>query len=181
MTPERWQQVKALFQLALEGEARQRTDFLEKACDGDPALQRQVEALVASSLHSAHIASIHDIGEHAGRAFIVMEYVEGEPLSRKLKAGPLAISEAIDIAEQVAEALEEAHGRGIVHRDIKSSNLVLTPRGQLKVLDFGLAKVTRRLGADMADEESRLAALQGTAPGIVMGTVHYMSPEQARG
>src|SRR6059036_2402789 len=74
---------------------------------------------------------------HEGHAFIVMEYVEGEPLSQKLKGGPLALSEAIDIGVQVAEALEEAHARAIVHRDIKSSNLMVTPRGEVKVLDFG--------------------------------------------
>src|SRR5206468_1916761 len=130
---------------------------------------------------SPQIATIHDIGEHEGHAFIVMEYVEGEPLSQKLKGGPLALSEAIDIGVQVAEALEEAHGRGIVHRDIKSSNLVVTPRGEVKVLDFGLAKVTQRLGAGMANEQPRLTAQRETAPGMVMGTIHYMSPEQARG
>jgi TolB-like protein/Tfp pilus assembly protein PilF len=110
-----------------------------------------------------------------------MEYVEGELLSQKLKGGPLALGEAIDLGIQVAEALEEAHAQGIIHRDIKSSNLVVTRRGQVKVLDFGLAKVTQRLGADTVNEESRLTAQQETAPGMVMGTVHYMSPEQARG
>jgi formylglycine-generating enzyme required for sulfatase activity/dienelactone hydrolase/predicted Ser/Thr protein kinase len=270
MTPERFRQINELFEAALEHEPSQRAAFLEQACAGDPALHRQVEALVASHeqepsflesptlkvvalsfaeeeaelvaghrigpyqllreigrggmgevylardkrlgrqvalkflpasfqndpdrrarlltearaasrLHSARIASIHDIGEHAGRAFIVMEYVEGEPLSHKLKGGPLAISEAMDIAMQVAEALEEAHGRGIVHRDIKSSNLMITPRGEVKVLDFGLAKVTQRPTGDKEAEESGPTKREQTAPGVVMGTVHYMSPEQARG
>src|SRR5439155_19423676 len=157
--------------------------FLPVSFQDDPDRRARLltEARAASSLHSPQITTIHDIGEHEGHAFIVMEYVEGEPLPQKLKGGQLALSEAIDIGVQVAEALEEAHGRGIVHRDIKSSNLVVTPRGEVKVLDFGLAKVTQRLGAGMANEQSRLTAQRETAPGMVMGTIHYMSPEQARG
>jgi serine/threonine protein kinase/tetratricopeptide (TPR) repeat protein len=154
------------------------TSFQE---DSDRRARLLTEARAASSLHSPHIAAIYDIGEHEGRAFIVMEYVEGEPLSEKLKGGPMAIEQAIDITMHVAEALEEAHEKGVIHRDIKSSNLMVTPRRQVKVLDFGLAKVAQRLGADTTNEESRLTALQETAPGMVMGTVHYMSPEQARG
>jgi serine/threonine protein kinase len=157
--------------------------FLPVSFQDDPDRRARLlsEARASSSLHSPHIAAIHDIGEHEGRAYIVMEYVEGEPLSQKLKGGPLALSEAIDLGMQIAEALEEAHERGIIHRDIKSSNLMVTPRGQVKVLDFGLAKVTQRLAGDKEQEESRLTQPEETASGIVMGTVHYMSPEQARG
>ena len=149
--------------------------------DLDRRARLLTEARAASSLHSPHIAAIHDIGEHEGRTFIVMEYVEGESLSQKLKAGALALSEAIDIVMRIAEALEEAHVRGIIHRDIKSSNLVVTPRGQVKVLDFGLAKVIQPLGVGIANAESALTTQPETTPGMVMGTVHYMSPEQARG
>jgi len=106
-----------------------------------------------------------------------MEYVEGELLSVKLKAGPLAINSAIEFAMQTAEALDEAHVKGIVHRDIKSPNLMITPRGHVKVLDFGLAKIAQPQG----DDGSETLKPGKTAPGIVMGTVHYMSPEQARG
>src|SRR5215218_8774553 len=98
------------------------------------------EARTASALRSPYIAAIYDIGEHEGASFIVMEFVEGRLLSAKLGRGPLAVCEAIDIAMQVADALDEAHSLGIIHRDIKSSNLMITERGLVKVLDFGLAK-----------------------------------------
>src|SRR5262249_14514797 len=114
-------------------------------------------------------------------AFIVMEYVEGESLSQRVKRGPLALDEALDFGMQITETLEEAHEKGIIHRDIKSSNLMVTSRGQVKVLDFGLAKVTLVSGRGIANEESALTTQRETAPGMVMGTVHYMSPEQARG
>ena len=98
------------------------------------------EARAASALRSSNIAAIYDIGEHEGADFLVMEYVEGDVLSARIAHGPLPVREAVDIARQVADALAEAHGRGIVHRDIKSANIIVTARGQVKVLDFGLAK-----------------------------------------
>jgi tetratricopeptide (TPR) repeat protein len=141
------------------------------------------EASTASSLRSPYIAAIYDIGEHEGSAFIVMEYVEGKLLSSLLERGPLAVGEAIDIAMQVADALDEAHSLGIVHRDVKSGNLMLTGRGFVKVLDFGLAKVSKVAGSSSADSGGGPTARLGeeTVVGVVQGTVSYMSPEQALG
>ncbi|HKV37658.1 MAG TPA: serine/threonine-protein kinase, partial [Blastocatellia bacterium] len=100
------------------------------------------EARAASSLRSPNVAAIYDIGEYEGSSFLVMEYVQGELLSDRIQRGTLSPEDAIDIAMQVANALEDAHSSGIVHRDIKSSNLMVTERGFVKVLDFGLAKVS---------------------------------------
>ncbi len=144
------------------------------------------EARAASALRSPNIAAIYDIGEHEGASFIVMELVEGELLSFKLKQGPLPICDTIDIARQIADALDEAHSQSIIHRDIKSANIMITGRGLVKVLDFGLAKVARVANSakgerddDSAGPTVRLG--QETSTGIVMGTVGYMSPEQALG
>ncbi len=145
--------------------------------DSDRRARLLTEAQAASLLHSPHIAGIYDIGEHNGQSYIVMEYVEGELLSDKLKTGPLGFSGALTIAIEIAEALDEAHSKGIIHRDIKSSNLMITPRGHVKVLDFGLAKITQH----QAGDNSETLKPGETAPGLVMGTVHYMSPEQSRG
>src|SRR5205807_9810963 len=101
------------------------------------------EARAASALRSPYIAAIYDIGEHDDIMFIVMEYVEGELLATRIERSALAPREAIDLAEQIADALDEAHSSGIIHRDIKSANLILTPRGLVKMLDFGLAKVSQ--------------------------------------
>ena len=136
------------------------------------------EARAASALRSPNVAAIYDIGESDNAMFIAMEFVEGELLSNKLEGGALPPNLAIDIAIQVAEALDEAHGLGIIHRDIKSSNLIVTPRGLVKVLDFGLAKFS----AAPAPTDDRTAPIgMETAPGVILGTVSYMSPEQARG
>jgi serine/threonine protein kinase len=124
------------------------------------------------------VATIYDIGDAGGMHFIVMEYVEGQTLAAKINGQPLAISETVEIVCQIADALNEAHEKGITHRDIKPANVMLTPRGQVKVLDFGLAKISR-LSAPSGGSE--INALTETAPGVVMGTVPYMSPEQALG
>ncbi|HXE80151.1 MAG TPA: protein kinase [Vicinamibacterales bacterium] len=137
------------------------------------------EARAASALRSSHIAAIYDIGEHDGAIYLVMEYVEGTTLSQRLKDGPLPIREALGIALQVADALSEAHSRGIVHRDVKSANIIVTPRGQAKVLDFGLAKFIQP-PAGSASLEARVT-FEETLAGMVLGTVSYMSPEQALG
>jgi serine/threonine protein kinase len=154
--------------------------FLPEEFQSDSSRRARLltEAQAASLLHSPYIADIYDIGEEQGRAYIVMEYVEGELLSHKLEQGRLGFTEAIDIALQIAEALDEAHAKGIIHRDIKTSNLIITPRGQVKVLDFGLAKMRQHPATGMTREGVKR---EETMPGQVMGTVHYMSPEQARG
>ena len=102
------------------------------------------EAQAASALRSPAIATTYDIGEEGLDLFIVMELVEGEPLSDRLKRGPLRVAEVLRMAGQVADALDEAHGLGIIHRDIKSANLIMSPRGRVKILDFGLAKTIGR-------------------------------------
>ena len=132
------------------------------------------EARMASQLNHPNIATIHEIGEAAGNPYIVMEYVEGQTLAERLETGPLALNEIVDIGVQAAEALAEAHERGVVHRDIKSSNIMITARGKIKVLDFGLAKPLPVL--NRASSKARL-----TESGVLLGTVSYMSPEQATG
>ncbi len=132
------------------------------------------EARMASQLNHANIATIYEIGEASGNPFIVMEYVEGETLSDRLADGPLDFELIVQIGAQAADALAEAHERGVIHRDIKSSNLMLTGRGKLKVLDFGLAKPLPL--TDSTANKDRL-----TESGVLLGTVSYMSPEQATG
>jgi eukaryotic-like serine/threonine-protein kinase len=137
------------------------------------------EARAASLLQSPNIAVTYDLVEHDDMMFIAMEYVEGELIAERIAQGPLLPAEAVDIAAQVASALEEAHGRNIIHRDIKSANLVQTRRGLVKVLDFGLAKIDAPGSAEAALRST--AEFQVTAPGMVLGTMAYMAPEQLRG
>ena len=134
------------------------------------------EAKAASALNHPHVATIYEIGEAEGVRFIAMEYVEGQTLAAKINGTPLAINEILELGSQIADALDEAHSKGITHRDIKPANVMLTPRGQVKVLDFGLAKITRPQSID-----SNISTLAKTQSGVVMGTVPYMSPEQALG
>ena len=139
------------------------------------------EAQAAARLHSPSIAATHDIGESDGSLFIVMEYVEGETLSRRLERGPLDLPRAVRWTMQVADALDEAHALGILHRDIKSANLMITSRGRLKVLDFGLTKFVGQVAAMDHQATSAITLDEPTAAGVLMGTVSYMSPEQALG
>ena len=153
--------------------------FLPADLKTDPESRARLlnEARAASLLRSPNIAVTYDIGEASGTDFIVMEYVEGELLSSRVAKGPLAIREVVEIGLQVTDALDEAHTRGIVHRDVKSANLMRTERGLVKVLDFGLAKFVKPAGAEAA----RLTQPQVTIAGMVVGTVSYMAPEQALG
>ena len=152
--------------------------FLPPALKADPDSRARLlnEARAASLLRSPNIAVTYDIGEHGGTDFIVMEYVEGELLSERVAQGPLPVREVVDVGLQVADALDEAHGRGIIHRDIKSANLIRTDRGLVKVLDFGLAKF---LATKERDEF--ITQRQMTVAGMVVGTISYMAPEQALG
>jgi len=136
------------------------------------------EARAASALSHPHIAHIYDVGEQEGTHFIAMEYVEGENLRQLVSRGPLDVERIVDLGLQMASALEEAHARGIVHRDIKSANAVVSPKGEVKLLDFGLARQARE-GASALDSQRSTEAR--TLAGVVMGTVPYMSPEQALG
>ena len=141
------------------------------------------EAQVLASLNHPNIAAIHGLEEHDGQPFLVLELVDGEDLSQRLKRGPLSVEETLDIARQVAEALEEAHHKGIVHRDLKPANIMVTPDGKVKVLDFGLAKAfageTDALSPELS--QSPTISRQATAAGVILGTAAYMSPEQAKG
>jgi TolB-like protein/predicted Ser/Thr protein kinase len=137
------------------------------------------EARAASRLNHPHICTIHDIEDNNGHPFIVMEKLEGESLKQRLQGGkPIAVEAILDIAVQVAEALEALHAKGIIHRDIKPANIFITLNGQVKVLDFGLAKISRE-GLPASDETPYEDSL--TAIGVVPGTAVYMAPEQARG
>src|SRR5215510_3383621 len=137
------------------------------------------EAQAAAKLDHPHICAVHEVAEEDGRSFIVMPYVEGETLDVRMKRKPLDVSESLAIAAQVADALAEAHQHGIVHRDIKPSNIIITARGQAKVMDFGLAKLSGGDALNVDGEASTQAVL--TTPGTVIGTVPYMSPEQVHG
>jgi len=150
------------------------------AVDADRLNRFQLEAKAASALNHPNIITIYEIGESDGTNYIAAEYIEGETLHDNLAENPLQLSEMLDIAVQVAEALSAAHQAGIVHRDIKPENIMLRRDGYVKVLDFGLAKLTEKQDSEI-EHESATQKFVKTNPGVVMGTVNYMSPEQARG
>ncbi|HQR36724.1 MAG TPA: serine/threonine-protein kinase, partial [Blastocatellia bacterium] len=138
------------------------------------------EAKTASALNHPNILTIHEVGKVDGTHYIVSEFVDGQTLRVLIERGKLGVSPAAAIAEQVASALSVAHEAGIIHRDIKPENVMVRPDGLVKVLDFGLAKLTEMKSLPANSQASTLAKLS-TEPGTVMGTVSYMSPEQARG
>jgi serine/threonine protein kinase len=260
VTPERWKQIKDIFQSIVECDPSERTQLLERSCTGDAELRHEIEVLLqsdkqaesfleisptsrqrdpstprsegrrigpyrivsllgaggmgevykaedtrldsmvalkilrtdvasdrdrmkrftveakaASALNHPNVATIYEIGESDGISFIAMEYIEGQTLEQKIKHGPMSGIDIRTIARQVAEALETVHHKGIIHRDIKPANLIVTPRGQLKVLDFGLAKISRQVQLQLG------SPMTSTSSGLLMGTVAYMSPEQAMG
>ena len=139
------------------------------------------EARAASALNHPNIITIHEIGADADTHFIATEFIEGETLRQRLQTARVGTADTLNIATQIAAALDAAHRSGIVHRDIKPENVMLRADGLVKVLDFGLAKLTEKRKGESSDSQTPTRALVKTNPGAVMGTVAYMSPEQARG
>jgi serine/threonine protein kinase/Tol biopolymer transport system component len=146
------------------------------------ALERfQREARAASALNHSGICTVHDIDAHEGQWFIAMELLEGQTLRERIGGQPLELGALLDLAIQMADALEAAHGKGVVHRDLKPANVFVTGRGQAKLMDFGLAKLTHDSARSDSSQRPTEAAPELTSAGTVMGTVAYMSPEQVRG
>ena len=159
---------------------------LPEALAGDPErLARfEREARLLASLNHPNIAGIYGLEEAEGRRFLALEYVEGDTLAQRLARGALPVEEALEVCRQIAAALEAAHENGVIHRDLKPGNIKLAPGGEVKVLDFGLAK--GGTGASGSSPDADLSAsptmtYAATGVGVILGTAAYMSPEQARG
>src|SRR5947209_1528670 len=162
--------------------------FLPEQLSSEPlAIERfQREARAASSLNHPHICTIYDVDQYEGQHFIVMEFLEGQTLKHRISGKPMELEHVPEYGHQMADALEAAHSKAIIHRDIKPANIFLTDRGQVKLLDFGLAKLLpERKGATRAKQGATFGATTQdghlTSDGVALGTVAYMSPEQIRG
>jgi eukaryotic-like serine/threonine-protein kinase len=153
----------------------------EACCDAQAMDRFLREARIVSTLNHPHICILHDIGEHEGQQFMVMELLEGESLKQRIARGPLPLDDLLEFGVQVADALDAAHAAGVVHRDIKPANLFITRRGQAKVLDFGVAKLADYGAPERPDMARTIATNDATTLGSAIGTIAYMSPEQARG
>jgi Tol biopolymer transport system component len=154
------------------------------AQDGDRIARFRREAQVLAALNHPNIAQIHGLEEATGTQFLVLELVDGESLDKRLARGPIPVDEALGIATQMAEALEAAHEKGIIHRDLKPANIALTRDGQVKVLDFGLAKATDHASGasfDAMNSPTITSPAMLSSVGVILGTAAYMSPEQAKG
>ena len=154
------------------------------AADADAVARFEREARALASLNHPNIAAIYDVIEHSQQPALVLELVEGDTLADRLAAKPLSIAETLHVARQLTDALDTAHEAGIVHRDLKPANIKITEAGQVKILDFGLAKaiaVAAAQGAEFDPANTPTITVHGTAQGVILGTAAYMSPEQARG
>src|SRR5262245_59021316 len=149
------------------------------ASDSQRLRRFEQEAQAAGALNHPNITAVYEFGTHEGSPYIVTELLEGETLRSRLSGGPLPVRKATDYAIQTAKGLAAAHEKGIVHRDLKPENLFVTNDGRVKILDFGLAKLTQADGA--VGPQTNLPTDAGTEPGVVMGTLGYMSPEQVKG
>jgi len=151
------------------------------AHDSERVSRLEREARVLASLNHSNIASIYGVEDFGGRKFLVMELVSGETLEERIARGPVPLDDALEIARQIADALEAAHEKGIVHRDLKPANVKVTPEGKVKVLDFGLARAFETDAPEASLSHSPTRSIAATQQGIILGTAAYMAPEQARG
>ncbi|MCH7548411.1 MAG: serine/threonine protein kinase, partial [Candidatus Krumholzibacteriota bacterium] len=152
------------------------------AMDAERLSRFEREARILAALNHGNIATIHGIEQFDSQRFLVLELVDGEDLAKRLALGPIAVEDTLAVCLQITEALEAAHEQGVIHRDLKPANIIVTPDGNVKVLDFGLAKALEMDAApgDLSHSPTVLAS-SPTIAGVILGTAPYMSPEQARG
>ena len=153
----------------------------EFAQDADQVARFRREAQLLASLNHPNIAAIHGFEEDKGTHFLVLELVEGDTLADRVKRGAIPLEESLNLALQIAEALEAAHEKGVIHRDLKPANIKVTPDDKVKVLDFGLAKAFEGQQEDVTTANSPTLSMAATQQGLILGTAAYMSPEQTKG